>query len=217
MTGPRSHPAQENRPVAAATGVASGGLGTGANLDDTQVFLTKDLAVSEASGAAPDAEGPPEPSAEPVHHESVAHEPVAQPVEAPASSVPIGAAVASPPAPPAQPEPPAPTPVHAAPVHPTVARRESGSHRQRRRGLAGVLAATLVVLAGVAFLVTREAATPAAGQTVPSAGAPATAQPDGNGAAGGGGGAGNGDPGKDDGKDRGKPCRGNGNSRGCGD
>jgi len=187
MTGPRSQSEHENPPVAAATGVAAGGLGTGANLDETQVFRTEELAKPSASRAAPPAE--PEPVTNPEMAE-VAAEPVPTPVSPPT---------------------PAPTPIAPAPV---VARRATSPRERRGRGLAGVLAAALVVLAGVAFVVTRDAGTPVAGQTVPSAAAPATAPPEGNGAAGDGDDRGRDGAGKDNGKD--KPCNGNGKGRGCG-
>ena len=187
MTGPRSR--FESDSAASVTGVASGGLGTGANLEDTQVFRTEDLAAPAAETAQP--------------HESPAV-PAANPVLVAVASAPIAEPIAR--------------PVPAAPVRPTVVPRRSSSNRPAGRGVAGLLAAALVVLAGVAFVVTQDDGTVDAGQAVPSAAAPATAAPDANA----GGGNGN-DPGRGNdggnGKDKDKPCHGNGNGRGndCGD
>jgi hypothetical protein len=105
-------------------------------------------------------------------------------------------------------------PVPAAPVHATLAPRR-GPNRQPGRGLAGLLAAALVVLAGVAFVSSRGDGTLGAGQATPSLAAPATAAPDAKA------GTGNEKPpaeGNDRGKDKekDKPCHGNGNGRGCG-
>ena len=163
------------------TGVASGGIGTGANLDDTQVFRTEDLAEAAAS--------PPEPPAS----------------AAPQAGVPVSAASA----PVAE---PIARPVPVAPVRPTVVPRGTSANRRPGRGLAGLLAAALVVLAGVAFMFTRDDGALGAGQAIPSAAASATAAPDAN--AGGGGGN---DPGDDggNGKDKDKPCNGNGRGKGC--
>jgi len=186
MTGPRSR--FESDSAAPVTGVASGGLGTAANLEDTQVLRNEDLAEAAAS------------QAEPV-------EPAAPPAPAPASIAP-------------QPSPPVArpkvAPVPPAPVRPTVVPRRTSSSRPPGRGLAGLLAAALVVLAGVAFVVSRNDGTLGAGQAVPSATAPATAAPDGK--ADGGNGEGD-DNDKGNGKDKDKPCNGNGNGRGndCGD
>lgn len=178
MTGPRSR--FESDSAASVTGVAAGGLGTGANLEDTQVFRTEDLAAPAAETAEPQ-ESPAVPTAKPVPV-PVASASVAEPI---------------------------PAPVPSAPVRPTVVPPGASSNRQPGRGLAGLLAAALVVLAGVAFVVSRGDNTLGAGQTVPSAAAPATERPDGAGT----GDGGNGDGG---GKDKGKSCNGNGNGRGNG-
>ena len=181
MTGPRSR--FESDSAAPVTGVASGGLGTAANLEDTQILRNQDLAEAAAS------------QAEPVEH-------VAAPAPAPASVAP------QPSAPVARPK---IAPVPAAPVRPTVAARGTSSNRRPGRGLAGLLAAALVVLAGVAFVVSRGDDTLGAGQALPSVAAPATAAPDANA-----------DDRKepddrdDRGKDKDKPCHGNGNGRGNG-
>src|SRR5688572_21582763 len=176
MTGPRSR--FESDSAAAVTGVASGGLGTAANLEDTQVLRNEDLAEAAAS------------QAEPV-------EPAAPPAPAPGS-------VALQPSPPVAR--PTVAPVPPAPVRPTVVPRRTSPSRPPGRGLAGLLAAALIVLAGVAFVVSRDDNTLGAGQAVPSAAAPATAAPDANADGGKGGGDGD-DRGKDKDKDKDKPCQ----------
>jgi hypothetical protein len=197
MTAPRSKFKSDS--AAPVTGVASVGLGTGANLEDTQVFPTEDL-------AAPAANTP---------------EPVAATAAPPASPEPAHAEPEPAPVQPARPLPSAP--IASAPVSPVVAARSGrGSpNRQPGRGLTGLLAAALVVLAGVAFVVASNDGTFGAGESVPSAGAPATAAPDANAGAGdgdrpgGGNDRGEGND-RDKDKDRDKPCQGNGNGRGCG-
>jgi hypothetical protein len=164
------------------TGVASGGMGTGANLEDTQEFRTEDLVEAAASA--------PEPPAS----------------LAPAAGVPVSAARA----PVAE---PIAVPVKSAPVHATTVPRRPSPTRPPGRGIAGLLAAALIVLAGVAFVVSRDDGELAAGQTVPSAAAPATQAPDANAGGGKGDGPGNGN---DRGKDKDKPCNGNGRGNGCG-
>ena len=161
MTAPRSR--FESDSAAPVTGVASGGLGTGANLEDTQVFHTEDLAASAPRTPDPIAETP---------------EPIAAAPAPPVSPEPAPVHPAKPVASP----PDASAPDASAPVSPVVpARSGRGSpNRQPGRGLAGLLAAALVVLAGVAFVVASNDGTFGAGESVPSAGAPATTStPDG--------------------------------------
>jgi len=123
-----------------ATGVATGGLGTAANLDDTQILRTAGLAEVEDEEA--EAEVGPEVGPELV-------EPVVATVD------------------------PSPVPD---PVRHVVARSGAGPGSHRARGLAGLLAAVLVVLAGIAVLTTRDEGTLGVG-TVPSVGAAPTAEP----------------------------------------
>ena len=124
-------------PVAAAatqpvTGVARGGMGTAANLEETQVLRTEDLR-SWAVAAAAEPEQRPEPAAEP------APEPAAEPAPVAAAPVAVAAVAAA--------------PVAAA----TRTRRATRSPgRDRFAGLAGMLAILFVVLAGAAFLVSRD-------------------------------------------------------------
>lgn len=200
MTDPRSGSESDSAALASATGVASGGLGTGANLDDTQVFRTEDLASAPAVAVDPPV-GPAE------RDLAAQHANAAEPAVPPAAAPPVAAL----PVEPVQHEPLPVAPVPSAPVQASISSRRTSAGQQRGRGIAGLLAAALVVLAGVAFVVSRDN-TLGAGQTVPSAAAPAPANPDGSNL-GGGGGADN--PGK--GKDKDKDCHGNGRGNGCGD
>jgi len=126
-------------PVAAAatqpvTGVARGGMGTAANLEETQVLRTEDLR-SWAAAAEAEPEQPPEPAAEPA---PVAAAPV---VAESGAAAPVAVA-----------------PVAAAPVAAaTRTRRATRSPgRDRFAGLAGMLAILFVVLAGAAYVVSRD-------------------------------------------------------------
>jgi hypothetical protein len=150
MTSERS----SSDPETPVTGVAAGGLGTAANLEETQVLRTTDIDALESAAAQP---------AEPV----------------PAASIER-----------------VPTP-------------RVRSSAQPARGLAGVLAVALVVLAGVAIIATRDDGTAGAGSVLPPAGSTApmaTAAPDREE-----GREGNGDKGKKcNGKGRGNNCEGGG-------
>ena len=198
MTGPRSQ--FEADSAATVTGVASGGLGTGANLEDTQVFRTEDLAEAAASPAEPVATPTAAPAAGAPHAAAPVDAATAEPVPARLAPAPVAEPIAG--------------PVPAAPVRSAVVPRRNSPNRPPGRGIAGLLAAALVVLAGVAFVVSRDDATLDAGQALPSAAEPATAAPDANADGGNGGNGGNGD--NDRGKDKDKPCNGNGRGNGCG-
>jgi hypothetical protein len=207
MTDARSQDLRTDPPT--ATGVATGSLGTAANLEDTQVFSSAELAAAAAAAAEqhPDAGQRPQPLrlGRATGNEPMRADPAEQAPATAASPVAVAVAAASADhAPTPAPPPPAGAQRVQGPV--TTRRASSGS---RGRGLAGVLAAALVVLAGVAFVVSQNDATIDAGQTLPSAAGPATTNPD---QAGGGGN--DADPGN--GKGRGKDCNGNGNGRGCG-
>lgn len=196
------------RPTSSVTGVARGGLGTGANLDETQVLLTKDLQAAARSVERPngrpegrDFERADDRPVAPAQHVEVAPAHVQPASVEPAAVQPAAVQTA----------PLQPVPVQAAPptarTRPVAARRPTA---RRGRGLAGLLAATFLVLAGVAFVVSRNDGTISAGGSVPNATAPATADPvatdapiDGNGN-GKGGGKGNGN-GNGNGNGGGKP------------
>jgi hypothetical protein len=158
----RSAPASAERvpiaPETAATGVAAGGLGTAANLEETQVLRTTDIDASEGAelGAAADGGEPP---AEPVPPASVERVP----------------------------------------------RHRVRSSSQPARGLAGVLAVALVVLAGVVILATRDDGTAGGGSVLPPAGSTApveTAAPDR-------------EEGREGDGDKGKKCNGKGRGNNC--
>lgn len=169
----RTDGATASEPMA-ATGVARGGLGTGANLDDTQVLSSAELARAAAAVEQDRPHSATEGSAAAISH-ARAEAAAPAPSAAPTAAAAVG---------PAAPRP-------ARPVD------------QRGRGLAGVLAAALAVLAGVALVVSQ------GGDPVdPALAAPtvlATEQPNGNAA----------DPDRED-RDKGKDCRGNGRGNGCG-
>ncbi len=202
MTDRGSSAGSDLGPAAPVTGVATGGLGTGANLEDTQVFRTEDLGPAQAADADPPA-GPAE------HDLAAQHADPAEPAVPPPAVPPMAAL----PVEPVQREPVPLAPAPSGPVQATVSPRRASIGQQRGRGIAGLLAAALVVLTGVAFMVSRDDNTLGAGQTAPSAEAPATANPDGNNTGGGGGGD---DPGKGKDKDNDKGCHGNGRGNGCG-
>ena len=182
MDTPRNTAQETPAPNGSVTGVARGGLGTAANLEDTQVLLTSDLQAAakeverapvQGPTAAPEREVAPPPVA-PQPRPAVKPVPVAVPATPPvaAASAPASAGVASA----AGPPPDQSAPVRRVPtVQPVGARHPSAA--QPGRGLAGVLAAAFLVLAGVAFVVSRGDGTIDAGGSVPGATAPATADP----------------------------------------
>jgi hypothetical protein len=164
------------------SGVASGSLGTGANLEDTQVMSTAELqaaaverAEAEAEAVAPadaaDDQAVPargEPGAPDPHQDS-------SPVRAPAPAV------------------------ATAPVRTARAPRRRPSRSDAGRGLAGVLALALVVLLGMAALVSWGDGVVGGTEPDPSLAAPASETPVTSQRA-------------DDGK--GKNCRGQGRGKG---
>jgi hypothetical protein len=146
-------------PAAPVTGVAAGGLGTAANLEETQVLRTTDIdalegadldaaaGADDGAGEAPVSAGAPEPVP------ARAPEPVAASVAAARRAEPVPAASIE----------RVPTP-------------RVRSSPQPARGLAGVLAVALVVLAGVAIIATRDDGTAGAAPVVPPAGSITTAE-----------------------------------------
>lgn len=156
-------------PAEGVTGVASGSLGTAANLEETQVFRTADLQVAPMAPALPAAAEVPAAAA-------VLAVPAASPapipraaVEGPRATAHTAAAVT-----------PTPEPVAASAIRPAKTARPTRSgqdHPSRLRGLAGVLAAALVVLVGLAILTTARQGPTGLGGTPPQAGSTPTAQP----------------------------------------
>lgn len=133
-TRPRTPPAEVGVVTEPVTGVARGGIGTAANLEETQVLRTEELrswaaAAEEGHRATEDPLPEPAPATSPAHTESPAAD---QPEEAPVS-----------------------TPVAVAVVAAARSRRSTPSPGRSSRfaGLAGVLAVLFVVLAGVALVV----------------------------------------------------------------
>ncbi len=203
----------EDAPEGTATGVATGGLGTAANLEDTQVLSSAELAAA-AAAVEPDRAEPPPPGA------TAGTPAAAWPVAAAAGTTATAgqAAAASPGQGPSGQAAPAlsspinasavgAAPVHAAPVRAVRAGRERADPH-RGRGLAAVLAAALVVLGGVAFVIGQ------GGDPIdPARAAPttlSTVAPDGDAA-----GEKDREPDEDKNKGNGKDCRGNGRGHGC--
>ena len=151
------HAAPDDSP-ALVTGVASGGLGTGANLDETQVLRTTQAAPEEHAAFA---------AAEPSPVDSG---PVAPDPAMPAAAAPAAVASA-----PDESAPVEPAPV--APIRSTGVRPRPDARGRPARALAGVLAAVFLVLAGVAFLTTAKEATLGTGQSAPAIGPAVTAEP----------------------------------------
>jgi hypothetical protein len=144
------------------TGVASGALGTAANLDETQVLTAADLDAHQAVDAEPAIEAEP------------AVAPAASGSLPPAASA---ARVRPAPRPPAPAGARGPRQVEAAPVLPVVATgisRTAAGRPSRFGGLAGLLAVGLMLLVGLAILSTRGNGVASVGGTPPHAGSTPT-------------------------------------------
>jgi hypothetical protein len=168
-------------PKTAVTGVAVGGLGTGANLEETQVLRTTDLEAFE--GAELDDGQPPVDSHAVAPADDVTASPGAS--VAPAATMAAGA--------PAHAE-----RVAAAPIEPAAARPRVRSSPRPARGLAGVLAIAFVLLAGMAMLATRDDGSAGAVPALLPTGSATTAETPGP------------DRERDDDRDKGKKCNGKG-------
>lgn len=129
-TRPRTPPTEVGVVTEPVTGVARGGIGTAANLEETQVLRTEELrswaaAAEEGHRATDDPQPEPVPATSPAQPES--------PADAAPDAAPVAAAV----------------------VAAARTRRSTSSPGRPNRfaGLAGVLAVLFVVLAGVALVV----------------------------------------------------------------
>lgn len=173
--------------VAPVTGVASGGFGTAANLEETQVLRTANLEAFQALEAERSLTPEPGEAAspgEPVVRVAAAPIVASQPTAPPDAATPVAFA---------------PAPVHAVAAARTRSTRTT-SNPKLFAGMAGVLAVVLVVLAGLAILTTNGNSLAGPGGAPPAAGStptaePATADPD-TGGSGGGKGHGKGNDGK---------------------